>query len=304
MTRSVSTRSYFVMVGLLVVGCGRLDFAPLSPFDAPPADGATAGDGAPGCDPTMPFGAPVAISELDDALSSDGTLRLLPDELSGYFYSGRAGGTGNNDIYLVSRPTRSAPFTIQSIVGINTVGDELDLTPSSDGTVAVYQSNLKLYVATRTGPDSFVGATSIVSLTSGSGEKEAFLQPDGAELYFVSLRTGNEELYRSIRSGTTFSAPVRITELSTPSREGDPVITADGLTLYFRSDRPAAFASFNIYVAMRATLSDPFGPAVLVPNVNGPGADGASWLSPDGCRLYLTSDRAGTSDIYVATRGS
>lgn len=84
------------------------------------------------------------------------------------------------------RPTRSAPFTIQSIVGINTIGDELNLTPSSDGMVAVYQGNSKLSIATRTGPDSFVGATSIVSRTSGSGEKEPFLEPDGAELYFVS----------------------------------------------------------------------------------------------------------------------
>lgn len=97
MTRSVSARCYFVVVGLLVVSCGRLDFAPSSPFNAPQADGATPGDGAPARDPTMPFGAPVAIAELDTGLSSDGTLRLLPDELSGYFYSDRAGGTGNND---------------------------------------------------------------------------------------------------------------------------------------------------------------------------------------------------------------
>lgn len=120
----------------------------------------------------------------------------------------------------------------------------------------------------------------------------------------TSCRTGNEDLYRSIRTGTSFSAPVLVAELSTQSSQGDPVITADGLTLYFRSDRPAGFASFNIYVAMRPTLGDPFGPAVLALNVNGPGAEGASWSSPDGCRLYLTSDRAGTNDIYVATRGS
>ena len=120
---------------------------------------------------------------------------------------------------------------------------------------------MQLYVATRTAPASFVGASLIVTLTSAAGEKEPFLQPGGAELDFVSLRGGSEDLYRSIRSGTSFSAPVLVAEVSSPSREGDPVITADGLTLYFRSDRAAAFASFNIYVATRATTSDPFGPA-------------------------------------------
>jgi len=41
---------------------------------------------------------------------------------------------------------------------------------------------------------------------------------------------------------------------------------------------------------------------VLVENVNSAGDDGPSWLSPDGCRMYISSDRAGTNDVFVAQR--
>jgi hypothetical protein len=30
--------------------------------------------------------------------------------------------------------------------------------------------------------------------------------------------------------------------------------------------------------------------------------EGPSWISPDGCRMYISSNRAGNNDIYVAAR--
>jgi sarcosine oxidase delta subunit len=48
--------------------------------------------------------------------------------------------------------------------------------------------------------------------------------------------------------------------------------------------------------------SNAFGPPEPVDELNTNGVDHATWLSPDGCRIYMRSDRNGTDDVFVATR--
>ena len=107
----------------------------------------------------------------------------------------------------------------------------------------------------------------------------------------------------SKRNGTSFSSPMLVGGIASASDEGDPVVTPDGLTIYFRSNRAAPLGGYNIYVATRVDVTDPFSDVQLVPNVNTDADEGPSWISPDDCRLYLSSDVAGSNDIYVATRG-
>jgi Tol biopolymer transport system component len=107
----------------------------------------------------------------------------------------------------------------------------------------------------------------------------------------------------SKRNGTSFSSPAPVGGIASPSDEGDPVVTPDGLTIYFRSDRAATVGGYNVYVATRADVGDAFSDVQLVPNVNTDADEGPSWISPDDCRLYLSSDVTGSNDIYVATRG-
>lgn len=159
-----------------------------------------------------------------------------------------------------------------------------------------------LYVATRIAPDEFTAPVAIATINTVEGENQAFMPIGRDELYYQHVTGTSADIYVSTRTGTTFSAPALISELAAPDTEGDPVVTPDGLTIYFRSDRPAAFGGFNVYTASRSTTAEPFGPVSIVPNVNTDADDGPSWISPDGCRLYLSSDAAGTHDIYVASR--
>ena len=296
-------------IATIAVGCGRLNFVHHDEPDAREMDGdAQTRDAPPDalgtCDPAAPFGTPVLIAELSDPIVADGTLRLMTDELTGYFWSFRLNGT-DAEIYLAKRPDLATPFTITHVSALGSTSNELDPTVSTDGTVMVLRRSKPgddLYVASRTGDLTFGTPTAITSLDTTGVEAQGFLQPTGNELYFESARTGGGDIYRSVRTGTTFAAPSQVSELSTGSEEGDPVVTADGLTIYFRSNRPATPLGFNIYVATRASVADPFGAATLVPNVSSDGDDGPSSISADGCRLYLSSDRAGTNDIYVATR--
>ena len=52
----------------------------------------------------------------------------------------------------------------------------------------------------------------------------------------------------------------------------------------------------------RASVEEPFGALAFVPEVNSAGLDTPNAISVDGCRLYLSSSRGATSDIFVATR--
>jgi len=301
-----------VAVGLacagLDPGCGRLGFTERSGLDAGGLDAAMS-DGAPDaldiCDSEAPFGTPVAIAELNDPTHNDGTLRLLPDELSGYFWTFR--GSANAQIYLATRPDLATPFSITPVQGLALAGSALDPSISADGTFLVFRHNSPgddLYETTRAGsPDTFGPAAAIANLDTGATEVQPFLQLGGAELYFSSDRTGNGDIYRATEIGTAFGTPALVPELASTSDDGDPVIAPDGLTIYFRSSRPATPLGYNIYVATRTTTAGSFGSAQLVPNVNSDSDDGPSWISPDGCRLYISSARAGTNDIYVSTRG-
>lgn len=198
------------------------------------------------------------------------------------------------------------PFTLEPVQGVNTASNELDPTLSSDGTVLVFRRNTpgdELWVATRSTPTTFTGAAALSILNTTSTEAQGFMPIGSDQLYFQSKRTMAGDIYTSTRTGTSFTTPILITELQTVNEEGDPAVTPDGLTIYFRSDRAAPFAGFNIFSATRSTPTGTFGPVTLVPNINTSGNEGPSWISPDGCRLYLSSSAAGTNDVYVATRG-
>ena len=58
----------------------------------------------------------------------------------------------------------------------------------------------------------------------------------------------------------------------------------------------------HVATATRATAAQEFGPLTNVDPGNEGFHDQPSWVSPDGCRLYMTRPAAGSSDIYVASR--
>lgn len=100
-------------------------------------------------------------------------------------------------------------------------------------------------------------------------------------------------------------------EAGTPAeyKFGGPTPTADGLALYFatigKPDGGAEPANADIYVSTRSDPSSDFSNPTLVEGVSSPLGDTPSWISPDGCRLYLHSSRNhpdGTLEIFVATR--
>ena len=83
-------------------------------------------------------------------------------------------------------------------------------------------------------------------------------------------------------------------------------VGADGLSLYFDSDRPGGFGDLDLYVATRTSTTEPFGNARnLSESLNTRYRDAGSILSRDELTMYFQSERRGGfggRDIYVATR--
>ena len=88
--------------------------------------------------------------------------------------------------------------------------------------------------------------------------------------------------------------------------EAHASISADGLVLYFMSNRPGGYGSWDIYMTTRTTKNNPWGPPVnMGPKVNSSAIDGAPWVSMDSLELYFHSWRPGGyggGDIYVTRR--
>jgi Tol biopolymer transport system component len=136
------------------------------------------------------------------------------------------------------------------------------------------------------------------------------LSADGLTLYFTSDRDGNSDLFVATRRTTAdrFGAAESVgAAVNTPSFEAAPSISADGLSLYFESDRPGSRED-DIWVATRPTPSRAFGaPANLGSLVNSAAVDAHPEISEDGLSLYFSSYRdggRGGSDIWVSRRSS
>ena len=106
---------------------------------------------------------------------------------------------------------------------------------------------------------------------------------------------------------TDWSAPTNLgAGLNTPSVDGCPFISKDGLTLYFASNRPGGSGLLDIYVAERGSADDPWGPPRNVGvSINSGGNELCPTLTANMHFLYFVSDRpggCGGQDIYVSHR--
>jgi hypothetical protein len=124
------------------------------------------------------------------------------------------------------------------------------------------------------------------TINSSSMETYPNISADGLSLHF-----SNGDIYVATRltKDDNWSAPVRVTGgVNSGSWDGFPNLSADQRVLLFYSNRPGGYGGMDIYMAMRPTVSDDWGPAVnLGPTINTRYYDIAPSLSADGSTLYF-----------------
>ena len=266
----------------------------------------------PRCDPTKAFGAPVLLSELVSS-ASDSNPKLTEDELELAFQSSRDSGAGGEDLYLATRAAAQGPFgNVTAISALNLPGYDADPAFSRDGLTLYFASDrpnavdgggaYDLWTTTRTSRSTPFGAPAPLA-GANSLKNEQFPSVTGNAIYFASARNATLDLFRGDLGPTGVSSVTPLVAIDTPYIETSPVINGDETVLFFASNRGDAGNDFDIWIAVRASATVNWPTPTVVTEVNSPQIDVPSWISPDLCRLYLTSYRnGGVPKPYLATR--
>jgi hypothetical protein len=290
---------------------GGIDGGTSDGDDAP----VTGNDGGVVCSPSKPFAAPLIVPGLNQ-LGTNSSARFSADELTAYFANLRAadaGGTGNYEIFTATRDRLGAAFSgAHTLTGINSAtASDYDPVLTADGPTLYFGSTRtqamdRIFVSIFNPITSNFSAPAVIDSISQAADAGAtapgtldalqpYVLPDNTVLYFVSARAGTRDIHRATRSTAGFSRATSVAELNTTSVEQFPTVSADELVIYWGSNRTdAGRGGFDVWMATRDSTGVPFGNVRNVTEVNTATDDLPSWISPDGCRLYLTT-RAGLS---------
>ena len=119
----------------------------------------------------------------------------------------------------------------------------------------IYASRLGLEVTPGAGASfEFGTAEPVAELNSSSVDQRPAFSIDGREIFFASARNGTPDIWTSRRRTiySPWSAPERLAVINTDNaQELHPSLSADGMTLYFSSNRAG---SPDLYVSRRARV--------------------------------------------------
>ncbi len=133
------------------------------------------------------------------------------------------------------------------------------------------------------------------------------LSADALSLYFAVRVPGwVEEIGVATRAapGAAFGLGQSLAAPVNTGTEGTPSISADGLSLYFFSERSGGAGGRDLYVATRASTSDAFATVRALTGLNTADREHLPRLSADELTLHFVSNRSGNTEIWRATRAS
>jgi len=220
------------------------------------------------------LGFPVSLEPPVNSSSSEDGLSISADGLSLFFASDRPGG-GGWDLWMATRQTTD--YGWGPAVNLGPVVN----SPHGEGYPSLSMDGLELFFCSFDGPSQRPGSF-------GAGD------------LWVTRRAS---LYHPWGPPENLGSVV-----NTDGRETEPSISADGLCLYFASDRPGGEGGLDLYVTTRPTREDPWcAPVNLGPAVNGAGNDMSPCVSASGLTLFYRSAGSAKnsgSDICVTTRAT
>jgi len=239
-------------------------------------------------------------------VSDDGLCLVFSDSP----FSWRPGGRGNIDIWMSARETVDEPFgPAVNVAELNTGYHEFSPTLSTDGLSIFFSSDrpggrgdMDLWMATKPTKTALFGKPVNLGspVNSGVGDFCPCLSADGLELYFNSSRWGGSgscDLYVTKRAtpNSSWRTPTNLgTRINSPRTEGNPQISADGLTLFYSSAKPGGYGEEDLWVVTRASTSSAWGTAVnLGPTINTSTKETSISIWDQGRVMFFVSGRPG-----------
>ena len=201
-----------------------------------------------------PWGPPECLGPVVNSQNEELSPEISADGLSLYFCSNRPGGYGGRDLWVTTRKTMNDPWD-----------SPMNLGPT---------------------------------FNSGDSEQSPSISADGLSLYFRSHPVGGGDIYVAKRDSVLddWGTPLSLgSTVNHPSAyDHAPDISADGLCLFFSSDRAGGSGNRDIWVTTRDTENDPWRePFNLGPAINSAAHETTPDISADGSTLYFCSDRPG-----------
>jgi hypothetical protein len=261
------------------------------------------------CNPRDAFAAPVSVAGLE---SVDGTARFTEDELHVVFSNRSADGWV--DLYEAERASIAEAFGApKKIAGLGGTGARMFPALAKDDRTLWFA----FMQVTDDGPHVDIFASSRADATAPFGEAKPvtalnvfrenttpFAAKHAPEVWFAAgPNAGAYAIFRSKLDGDTAGRALQVPELDTIYAEAAPVLSNDGLVVYWSSTRPdgGAKGDHDVWYATRSDTASRFGTARNVESVNTTELEYPAWLSPDMCRLYLVRG-AGPTQLFVASR--
>jgi hypothetical protein len=281
-----------------------------------------------------PISTPVG-RERGPSLSIDGlTLYFSSDVLRPV-----SGGAGDQDLWVTTRATADSEWAAPTnLAVINTAGNEVFPAISADGLSLFFtdwflgfgvprdgsSGNGDLWVSTRVNSQStWQPAINLGPVVNTSfAEAAPTISSDGLTLIFASDRPGNVpgsgsgrnalDFWMTTRTNaadpTVWAPPVHLgVEVNSLYADESPKLSADGLALFFTSNRPSPgrpAGTYDLWMARRSSTSEPFGPPnSLAAHFMDFGSVGDPCPSADGGTLFfssagLLSNPSPTGDIW------
>ena len=202
------------------------------------------------------WGKPVNLGSPVNTSSWEGVPSISADGLTLYISSDRAGGSGQQDIWISTRETIDGPWSAPVNLGptVNSASLEWSQSISADG--------LELYFSS--------------GRPGGSGD---------LDLWVTTRPTTSDEWTTPVNLGSS---------VNTSAGEVSPSISTDGLCLFFFSDKPGGYGSRDVWVTTRATRDDQWRtPMNLGAPVNTSAMDQGAMFSADGSTIFFCSSRSG-----------
>jgi Tol biopolymer transport system component len=258
------------------------------------------------------FGEPVNLKSIIPVIdvATDDIDCFSYDGLEIYILSRRSGGQGGGDLRVLKRASIHDNWEPSVNLGPNVNSPSDTSFPcasiSRDGLTLYFDpirpggyGGCDIYMTTRaTKNDPWGPAVNLgPRINSSAHDESPWISADGLELYFVSLRPGgygDRDIWVARRAtvNSPWGDPVNLGPIVNSAYSEEHIsLSADGLLLFFMDNyisppRPGGYGSQDIWMARRASLSDPWeSPVNLGPKVNGPAYDWAPCISPDGRTL-------------------
>ncbi|MHC4629281.1 MAG: hypothetical protein ACYTDV_20060, partial [Planctomycetota bacterium] len=251
---------------------------------------------------------PKNLGSVVNSSSNDAAPNISSDGLSLYFTSNRPGGYGSWDIWVTTRETIDSPWGEPVNLGPNVNTSSADATSSisADGLTLYFSCRRSggygkddLWIVTRETVDDEWGAAMNLgpTINSSSLDWSPSISADGLELFMHSDRPssyGGDELWVARREtiNDEWGSPENLgPAVNSPSLDATPSISADGLLLFFQSNRPDGYGGVvDIWFTTRATKDSPWAEAMNIgPSINSSGWEGNPSISADGSTLYFAS---------------